>query len=169
MKPRISAAVLAFALLAAGIAIAQTTEVVLGGIRQDSTAPVEVAADTLKIDQSTGHALFTGNVVITQGTLKLSADQVKVEYLAGESGGPGKIDRLLATGNVLLVTPTEAAEAEQADYSVATSLIVMTGNVVLTQAANALSGQKVTVNLLDGTALVEGRVTTTLQTGGAAP
>ena len=67
---------------------------------------------------------------------------------------------------MLLVTATEAAEAAKAVYSVATSEIIMTGDVVLTQGGNALSGQKLRVNLKDGTATVEGRVTTTLQTGG---
>ena len=149
--------------------IAQTTEVALGGLKQDSSQPVQVAADQLKVDQANGSATFTGNVIITQGTLKLSADQVDVEYLAGQSGATGKINRMIAAGNVLLVTPTEAAQAEQAVYTVASSEIVMTGDVVLTQGASALSGQKITVNLVTGTALVEGRVTTTLQTGGTSP
>ncbi len=148
---------------------AQGTAVALGGIRQDSSLPVEIAADQLSVDQSDGTATFSGNVVIVQGALKLSAANVRVEYLAGHSGTTGQIDRLIADGDVLLVTATEAAEAERADYSVATSVIVMTGNVVLTQGTNALTGQKLTVDLKAGTAVVEGRVTTTLQTGGTAP
>jgi len=146
---------------------AQGSGVALSGLKQDAGLPVEIAADQLSVEQATGTATFSGKVVIAQGALKLSADKVVVVYLAGESGTKGKIDRLLASGNVLLVTASEAAEADEAVYSVATAQIVMTGDVVLTQGGNALSGQKLTVNLNDGTAVVEGRVTTTLQTGGA--
>ena len=168
--PQWMSVLLLIAGLGFGMAVqAQTTELALGGIRQDSAAPVGITADQLKIDQATGTAVFTGKVVIVQGSLKLSADAVRVEYLEGEAGATGQINRLLATGNVLMVTPTEAAEAAEAEYSVASSLIVMTGNVVLTQGASAVSGQKITINLADGTAVVEGRVTTTLQTGGKAP
>jgi lipopolysaccharide export system protein LptA len=148
---------------------AQQSGVSLSGLKQDPGLPVELAADQLTIDQATGIATFSGKVVITQGAMKLSADQVVVEYLQGESGAKGKISRLIASGGVLMVTSTEAAQAADAVYSVATGEIVMTGNVVLTQGSNALSGQKLVVNLNDGTARVEGRVTTTLQTGGTSP
>ena len=160
------ALVAAVGLLLPVVAAAQGTGVALSGLKQDSSLPVEIAADQLSVDQSSGKATFSGNVVIAQGTLKLSADQVVVDYLAGEAGAKGKINQLIASGHVLLVTATEAAEAAKAVYSVATSEIIMTGDVVLTQGGNALSGQKLRVNLKDGTATVEGRVTTTLQTGG---
>lgn len=156
---------LAMALALPLAAVAQGTGVSLSGLKQDPGLPVEVGADQLSIDQATGIATFSGNVVIVQGAMKLSAASVVVEYLQGESGSSGRINRLIASGDVLLVTATEAAEAAEAIYSVATGEIVMTGTVVLTQGANALSGQKLVVNLKDGTARVEGRVTTTLQTG----
>lgn len=162
---------LVFATLAtlASWAVAEESKVPLSGMKQDSSAPLSVTADSLTVDQSTGTAIFTGNVVITQGELKLSTDRAEVLYAAGEAGKPGKIEQLLATGNVLLTTPTEAAEAEVANYSVLTSMIELTGNVVLTQNGSVLSGQKVTVNLTDGTAQAEGRVSTTFQAGATSP
>ena len=156
---------LAMALALPLAAVAQGTGVSLSGLKQDPGLPVEVGADQLSIDQATGIATFSGNVVIVQGAMKLSAASVVVEYLQGESGSSGRINRLIASGDVLLVTATEAAEAAEAIYSVATGEIVMTGDVVLTQGDNVLSGQKMTVNLTAGTAVVEGRVSTVLQTG----
>ena len=43
-------------------AAAQT--VAFGGIKADTSAPVEVTADSLRVDQSTGQATFAGNVLI---------------------------------------------------------------------------------------------------------
>ena len=46
---------------------AQGTQIAFGAIRQDTSAAVEVSADELNVDQETGAAIFTGNVVIGQG------------------------------------------------------------------------------------------------------
>ena len=44
--------------------------------------------------------------------------------------------------------------------------IVMQGDVLLTQGASALSGQKLTIQLKDGTGVMEGRVSTVFVPGG---
>ena len=61
-------------ILAASPALAQN--VTFGGMRADISAPVEVAADNLSVNQADGSAVFTGNVVIGQGEMRLSADSV---------------------------------------------------------------------------------------------
>ena len=66
----------------------------------------------------------------------------------------------------VLVSGPDAAEADRADYSIDTGVIVMTGNVLLTQGANALSSNNMTVNLTTGTAQMNGRVRTILQNDG---
>ena len=141
--------------------IAQGTQVAFGAIRQDTSAPVEVTADALAVDQATGAATFTGNVVIGQGDMRLSAPRVLVIYSQGETG----IERLEATGGVTLVSGPDAAESRRADYAVSDGVIVMTGDVLLTQGQSALSADRMTVNLDDGTAQMQGRVRTILQTG----
>lgn len=155
------AAVVAVSL--AGLAAAQGTDLALGGIRTDTGLPVEVTADSLTVNQSDGSATFTGNVLIGQGDMRLSAGTVRVEY---EEGGNTRIKRLHATGGVTLASATEAAEAAEATYTIASGEIVMIGDVLLTQGANALSGQKLTVDIATGTGTIEGRVKTVLQTGG---
>ena len=131
------------------------------GIQQDSDAPVEVTADNLSVDQNAGTALFTGNVLIGQGDMRLSAPKVEVFYRTDQSG----IERMIATGGVTLVSGEDAAESQNADYDVDAGVIVMTGDVLLTQGLSALSSNRMTVNLDDGTALMTGQVKTILQTG----
>ena len=142
---------------------AQEASVAFGTIRQDTKLPVEVTADDLKVDQSTGTAVFSGNVVIGQGEMRLSATRVLVIYRADQDG----IARLEATGGVTLVSGPDAAEAQRADYNIDDGTIVMSGNVLLAQGKSALSADKMTVRLSDGTAEMSGRVRTVLQTGGA--
>lgn len=147
-------------------AAAQGMQVAFGGLKQDPSLPVEMTADQLTIDQNDGSALFTGNVLIGQGTMRLTAPWVRVEYAAGKTTSTGQISRLHATGGVTLVNGSEAAEAKEAVYTIDTGSIVMTGNVLLTQGQNALSSQRMTVDLKNGTAVMDGRVKTILQTGG---
>ncbi len=150
--------------LTPAITAAQGTQVAFGGLKHDSTQPVEVSSDTLQINQEDGSAVFSGNVVVGQGTMRLSADRVVVVYSTGD--GPRKISKMHATGNVVLVNGAEAAEAADAVYSIDSGNIVMTGNVILTQGQSALSSNKMVVDLNTGQATLEGRVKSILQTGG---
>ena len=145
------------------ISTAQGTQVAFGGLKHDSKLPVEVSSDQLQINQTDGSAIFSGNVVIGQGAMRLSANRVVVKYTQGT---PRKISQMHATGNVVLVNGTEAAEANDAIYSIDSGNIVMTGNVILTQGQSALSSQRMVVDLKTGKATLEGRVKTILQTGG---
>ena len=150
------------ALLALPLPVAAQT-VAFGGIKADTRAPVEVTAETLKVDQSTGQANFTGSVLIGQGQMRLSADSVTVTYA---QGGQQKIKTLNASGGVTLVNGPDAAEAAEAVYDVETGNIVLTGDAIVTQGQNVLAGDRIEVNLTDGTASVAGRVRTVLQPGG---
>lgn len=133
----------------------QGSQVAFGAGNYDSSLPVEVNADRLDLDQSSGAATFTGNVVVGQGDLRMTGDVVDVEYA---TEGPGQIESLHARGSVTLATGAETAEAQEAIYTIASGLVVLTGDVILTQGDNALAGEKLTVRLGDGTGVMEGRV-----------
>jgi lipopolysaccharide export system protein LptA len=147
-----------FLLGLATAAYAQGTGVAFGTIRQDTGLPV---ADNLSVDQETGKAIFTGNVVIGQGEMRMSAPRVLVVYRSDSDG----IQRLEATGGVTLVSGPDAAEAERAEYNIDTGTIEMSGNVLLSQGRSALSADCMSVRLSDGTARMSGRVRTILQSG----
>ncbi|MCF3973848.1 lipopolysaccharide transport periplasmic protein LptA [Paracoccus salsus] len=148
-------------LLAAAPAAAQ--DIGFGGVKADISAPVEVAADRLAVDQADGSAVFTGNVVIGQGEMRLSADKVTVLYA---EGGQSRIRSLRAEGGVTLVSGADAAEAREAVYDVESGNVTLTGDVVLTQGRNALTGDRMVVDLASGSATVDGRVRSVLQPGG---
>lgn len=144
-------------LLSATVAGAEGANVSFGNLKGDPTLPVEVTAESLSVDQGTGSAVFTGNVVVTQGEMKLSADTITVEY------GPDKkkIATLHASGNVLLVNATDAAKGDAAVYTIDAGTVVLTGNVLLTQGQAAIRGGELTVDLRTGTGRMSGGVTTT--------
>ena len=151
-----------FAVLVSTSAMAQGASVAFGTIAQDTSLPVEVSSDELSVDQQTGTAVFTGNVVIGQGDMRLSAQRVMVVYRATQDG----IAKMEATGGVTLVSGADAAESQRADYDIDDGTIVMRGNVLLAQGASALSADTMTIRLKDGTARMSGNVRTRLQTAG---
>ena len=147
-------------------AAAQGAQIAFGGLKHDASLPVEISADQLTVDQADGSATFTGNVLIGQGEMRLSAGKVRVEYTSGAGDATGRVSRLVASGGVTLVNGAEAAEASEAVYTIDTGMIVMSGSVILTQGRNALSADRLVVNLTNGTGTMDGRVKTILQTGG---
>ncbi len=144
----------------AGASMAQTN-IDLGGMQVDTSAAIEVTADSLAVDQDTGSAVFRGNVIIGQGDLRLSAGTVEVIYVTESN----EIARLMADGGVTFVTATEAAEAQSAQYDIETGLLTLTGDVLLTQGPSAISAETMIINVTDGTASMTGRVRTVLQQG----
>ncbi len=150
-----------FASLAPLAGLAQDAGLRFGGLNQDSSQPVEVTSESLSVDQADNSAMFTGNVVVIQGDMRLNAPRVRVEYGANGEG----IQKVIAYDDVLLVTPAEAAEGKNAVYSVPDSLLVMTEQVVLTQGAAVITGDKLTANLKDSTGLMTGNVRTLFQPG----
>jgi lipopolysaccharide export system protein LptA len=147
-----------FALLWAAPVAAQTN-IDLGGITTDPTAAVEVAADSLTVDQDTGTAIFEGNVVIGQGDLRIGAGRAQVIY----DGTSGNIANFAASGGVTFTTATEAAESQNANYDLTNGKLVLTGDVLLTQGPSALSADRMTIDVKTGNAQMEGRVRTVFQ------
>ena len=162
MPAFLRALLLASALLTPLAAGAQQAPVAFGGLQQNTALPVEVTADSLTVSQADGTALFSGNVLVKQGDMRLAAGQVRVEY------GPDKtrIARLFASGGVTLAGARDAAEAREAVYTIDSGKVEMTGDVVLTQGSSAISGQALVLDLKSGTGVMEGRVTTVFTPGG---
>jgi len=141
---------------------AQGTGVSFGVLQTDTSQPVDITSDALSVNQEDNSALLTGNVLIIQGEMRLSADSVLV---VRKNDGTG-IERLEARGNVVLVSGEDAAEASAADYTIDSGTVEMRGEVLLTQGASILGAEQMVVNLTTGNATLSGRVRTTLPGSG---
>ena len=152
---------LAALLLGPGVVLAQQATIAFGGLQQDTSLPVEIKSETFSVNNADGSAVFSGNVLVGQGEMRLSAAEVRVEYATDSRA----IERLHATGGVTLASKADAAEAREAVYTIDSGTVVMTGDVLLTQGQAAITGQKLSINLKNGTGVMEGGVSTTFQPG----
>ena len=153
------------ALLVLGLTLtsarAQESNIDFGGLRADPSLAIEVTSDSFTIDQASHSATFSGSVRVAQGEMVMTASEVVINY--AENGG--SIVQLVASGGVILKAGSDAAQPQSATYIIANAEVTLTGDVLLTQGSAAISGQKLTVNLTNGTGRIEGRVTTTFIPG----
>lgn len=145
------------------------TALSMGAMKVTADQPVEVTSDELQVDQTANTATFKGNVIVIQGDMRLSSNSVLVEYGPSEPGGRSRIQKMTATGEVIMTSPTESAEGREAVYTVADRTLVMTGDVVVTQGPSVITGQRMVVYLDTDTAVMEGRVRTVIETGREVP
>lgn len=145
-----------------------------GGFKHDRSAPLEIASDSLEVRQAEERAIFTGNVVAAQGTLRLTAAKMIVEFDEDRrtpDSETGAITRVEATGDVFVSNGAETAQGSWAEYDLETGLVKMRGDVILTQGENAGKGKTLEIDLNTGIARLGGRVTLSFKssTPGDAP
>lgn len=153
--PRTAIALLLGSALATGAAAQGQNP--FGGFKHDNTQPIEITSDSLEVRQGEQIAIFTGEVVAGQGTLRLTAERVEVFYDQDREGGEtGAIRRMRAEGDVLLSNGAETARGAWGEYDVDAGTMRMGGDVVLTQGENAINGETLFIDLEAGTGRVEG-------------
>ncbi len=140
-------------------AFAQGTTVGFGSGRDNSDDPIEVTAENLMIDQDKGTALYTGNVIAGQGDMRLLAPRVLVIANDDQS----EVEKMEARGGVTLISGEDAAEAEEADFLVAEDIVLLRGDVLMTQGLNAITSDEAVIDNADGTAVLTGRVKSIFQ------
>ena len=167
MTKRLSPLVLAAALAAlAGMAQAE---------KADSAKPMNIEADALRHDELAQTSVFTGNVVMTKGTIVLRADHVEIRQLpdgaqtATATGGPGGHSYFRQRRDV---TPDGEefieGEALRIDYDSRSNVVKFIGEAVMRR----LQGTRV-VDEVTGSTVVYDNAAQTFQvmsgTSSAAP
>lgn len=126
----------------------------------DANAPVDVDADRVEVQDRSDRAVFSGNVAVRQGGMRLNAQRLTVAYSGGVANGI-EIDRLEAAGGVVVRSSSETARGRFAIYDLNRRQITMLGGVSLEQGPNRLNGGRLVIDLDSGRATVDG--------SGAAP
>lgn len=160
-KPMIIMAALAAAFLGTGAALAQQGISALKG--HDSKAPIDLSADRAEAQDRADRAIFAGNVIVKQGELTLRTARLTLAY-ANNNGID--INRIDASGGVVVTSPSETARGDFAVYDLNAGLITMVGNVRLDRGGSFLSGGRLTIDLNTGRAVMDGGLRGVNQSGG---
>ncbi|MWV26526.1 LptA/OstA family protein [Aurantiacibacter rhizosphaerae] len=119
----------------------------------NSNQPVSYAADRIELQDRQNRVVLSGDVVITQGDLRLTAARTTVAYT---DAGTLRIQRIDATGGVTVVRGNERASGNAAVYDFNRRVIVLSGNVALRRGGDTLDGGRLVIDLNSGLSSVDG-------------
>jgi lipopolysaccharide export system protein LptA len=120
----------------------------------NSNAPVNYAADRIELQDRQNRVVLSGNVDITQAGLNLKAARTTVAYT---DSGSLQIQRIDATGGVVVSRGNETARGDVAIYDFNRRVITMVGDVALRRGSDTLNGGRLVIDLASGISSVDGR------------
>lgn len=122
---------------------------------KNSGAPIEADADD--VTNTAGITILTGQVDVRQGETRILSDVMKIY---GGSTGVGAatsdISRIEANGNFYYLTPDQEVRGNQGVYTQESDTFTVTGDVILLQGDNVVTGDTLIYNLTSEKARVVG-------------
>jgi lipopolysaccharide export system protein LptA len=143
----------------AGAQAAEPEHSPIAGLATDSDKPIAVNADSFLADLNGEIGTYTGNVIVTQGAVKLHADEVKVHTPGGKAA------RMEAFGHVVVDSPSGEAVGDTGIYDVSDQMVHLFGHVVLTKDTSVMRGTALEVSMATGLAKLTAAGTQTAQAG----
>lgn len=114
-------------------------------------SPIKITADNVVVDQKSLSSVYSGNVELEQGAMRLSAEQLKVftenkrlQRLEA-SGSPARLNTRGNDGEVV------KGEASRIDYFAKSGEVVFIGRAKLIQADNTIESDNIRYDLNKGT------------------
>ncbi len=111
----------------------------------DKDQPIEIEADSAELDDRKGITIYRGNVVVTQGSIRMTGDTMTVYYTESDDldtvimeGRPATYRQLPDDSEVY-----DEAEAMRMEYHEPKSLIVLIDNAVVKQEGLRFSGNHI--------------------------
>lgn len=141
----------------------------VAALSSDVNQPIYIDSDSQQLDMNTNTVVFSGNVYLRQGSIRLNAQKIVVTRPEGKVnsetidayGYPATFSQLMDDGNTI------KGQAYDLRYEVNRSMLIMSKKATLTQGEeNKIEGQKITYNISKQLLVAEGdtknRVTTVL-------
>jgi len=139
-----------------------------GNFKTDPSAPVDVAADRLDVDDQAKLAVFSGTVKAQQAGFVLEAAELAANY-SGSAGLAGtgdaikpdaqqaaaRLTRIKAKKNVVVTSKEgQKATGDWADYDTKANTVTLGGDVVMTQGKNIVRGTKLVIDMTSGESVI---------------
>ncbi len=118
-------------------------------LKSDESQPVQVAADSVEINEASGTSVYIGTVEINQGTIQLLADKVTVFYVQG------KVHKLLAEGKPVKFQqlPDDSEDyikgrGNRVEYMVQSGELILIDNAQLLQGKDSFASDRIVYDRL---------------------
>jgi lipopolysaccharide export system protein LptA len=119
----------------------------LHALESDRLKPINITSDRITVDQKKGFSHYQGNVILTQGTLKVTGSDVTI-YLEKK-----QLRQIIIIGNpaTLKQKPAEDqpeinSRAGRMEYDLHKDMLLLTDNAQVEQGQNRFSGDYIRYN-----------------------
>lgn len=116
----------------------------VAALQSDRNQPIHIQADRVLVDEARKVSTYEGNVELSQGTLRVTAE--RVEIVRSSNG----VERLVATGAPVTFRqrPDNSDEdihgqAHRVEYTAANALVELIGDARLSQGQDEFSGPRI--------------------------
>jgi lipopolysaccharide export system protein LptA len=125
--------------------------------------PITVTADSLEYDYKSNVVVYRGDVLATQGDMKVRSDTLTVTFASRDGGSnepegkdSPKLQEVIAVGNVRIDNGTRWATGGRAVFEQGKRTLVLTESPVMHDGPNEVLGDRVVVYLDENRSVVEG-------------
>tara|TARA_R110000796_G_scaffold5833_4_gene21369 strand:+ start:10314 stop:10853 length:540 start_codon:yes stop_codon:yes gene_type:complete len=115
----------------------------------DSSQPIRIQANAATLDDKRNTAVYTGNVIITQGSMRLAGSRVTLTTDAS-----GQLNKMVTQGGPATYQqtpeankPPVKARAQTIEYYAADERVVLIDNAFLEQSGNTFQGDYVSYDI----------------------
>lgn len=143
VKSLVSLSILTVLMTFSGLAALPTQ-----ALESDRDQQIEIESDRAEFREKEGITVYSGNVRMSQGSMLLTADNMKI-YTAD-----GDVNKLVATGNRAYFEQLPAedqqkvvAQGEMIEYILADDVINLVGQASITQEGATLNGNRITYDV----------------------
>ena len=146
-----------------------------------SHEPVTINSDKLEYFDKEQKAIYAGNVVVVQGeatlkcttlTIFMTKKDAPAKPADGEAdatplAGNSDVSRMEAAGPVTIIQKDQTGTGDAGVYERAANRVTLSGHARLQQGPNWTTGDRIVYSIIEGRAVVEGNVRSSLLPGSA--
>ena len=126
------------------------------GLSTDKDQPIELSSNTAVRDEKGGFTIYSGNVVLNQGSLSIRAEKLTVFHVSGAatkivaSGNPAKLSQKPSADKDIV-----KAEAFEMIYERNLNLVTLKKQAELKQANSLVKGDRITYSISEEKVIAE--------------
>lgn len=115
-------------------------------LESDRQQPINIDADQGSLDQKNQVTIFSGNVIVTQGSINLHADKVRLSKDAQGNQIINAEGRPVRFGQQLEEKGYVEGEGSRVEYSSATNVVKILGNAQVKRGGDLAKGEAISYN-----------------------
>lgn len=112
--------------------------------------PINIEADRMVSLEQKNSVLFSGNVLATQGDVRIRANEMTVFYSAAAKGKGQEVKKLQCTGKVEVTRGGWLGTGDKMDYLAPEKKVILTGKAKAWQGKNQVAGETIVYYLDEG-------------------